>query len=99
MTKIVQLVNTCRECPNRHYYSAGTYECMKVQPSRLNDDMSIPDWCPLADFQSAAPHTVYRPCEQHKHLPVTLTAIAVAAVPVCPHCTPGVGLPGGGQHG
>lgn len=54
MTKIVQLVNSCRECPNRHYFSGGTYECMKVQPSRLNADMSIPDWCPLAEYKTAA---------------------------------------------
>lgn len=36
------------------------------------------------------PLTVYRPCEQHKHLPAQLDTIAVAALPVCPHCTPGV---------
>lgn len=53
MTKIVQTVNTCRECPNKHYYSGGAYECLKVQPSRLNADMSIPSWCPLADYSAA----------------------------------------------
>lgn len=52
MTKIVQLVNTCRECPNCRYHSSGTYACAKVIganyiPDRFN---SIPAWCPLADY-------------------------------------------------
>lgn len=55
MTKVVQLVSTCSECPNRHYYSGSTYWCMKAQPSRLNEDMSIPVWCPLADYPSGVP--------------------------------------------
>jgi hypothetical protein len=58
MTKIVQIVNSFRECPNRHYYSGGAYECMKVQPSRLNADMSIPGWCPLTDYSNAAPSSM-----------------------------------------
>lgn len=70
MTKIVQLVNSCKDCPNRHYYSGGTYECMKVQPSRLNDDMSIPAWCPLADYK--AEHATEFPYDR------TFQAIAAA---------------------
>lgn len=54
ITKIVQIVNSCRECPNRHYDSGGIYECMKVQPSKLNEDMSIPLWCPLAGYETEA---------------------------------------------
>ena len=55
MTKIVLLVNTCRECPNRHYYSAGNYECLKaVGLGYLAPDCRIPSWCPLADYAPAA---------------------------------------------
>lgn len=50
MTKIIGLANSCKDCPERHYYSGGTYECLKVKGSTLNVDSSIPSWCPLADY-------------------------------------------------
>lgn len=48
MTKIVQLVNTCRQCPNRVYNSGGIYECVKVDSPLLDD--GIPEWCPLPNY-------------------------------------------------
>ncbi|SDI64587.1 hypothetical protein SAMN04487926_12121 [Paraburkholderia steynii] len=55
MTKMIGLANSCKECPHRHYYSSGAYECAIVQNSRLNADNTIPGWCPLPDYPSAAP--------------------------------------------
>lgn len=50
MTKIFQLVNACRECPNCAYYSGGTYVCTRMQRAdRIPDAKSIPSWCPLTD--------------------------------------------------
>ena len=50
MSKIIGIANSCEECPNRHYYSAGTHECLKVPgPEYLAADGTIPAWCPLAD--------------------------------------------------
>lgn len=54
MTKIIGLANSCKDCPERHYYSGGAYECLKVKGSRLNADSSIPDWCPLTDYRVSA---------------------------------------------
>jgi hypothetical protein len=48
VAKIVQLVDSCRDCPNRHYYSGGTYECLKTG-AYLPKSMAIPTWCPLPD--------------------------------------------------
>lgn len=45
--KIVQSVSTCKDCPHRHYYSGGVYECGKVGAAPLPNDCGIPDWCPL----------------------------------------------------
>ncbi|MEM5371317.1 helix-turn-helix transcriptional regulator [Paraburkholderia azotifigens] len=50
MTKIIGLANSCKDCPERHYFRGGTYECLKVKGSTLNADSSIPAWCPLADY-------------------------------------------------
>lgn len=47
--KILQSVTTCKECPNRRYYSAGRYECSKMDGAPLSDDCVIPQWCPLSD--------------------------------------------------
>ena len=48
MSKILGIVHGCKECPNRHYYSAGTYECAMVRKA-LPHDATIPAWCPLPD--------------------------------------------------
>jgi hypothetical protein len=51
MTKIVALVNRCKECPNRQYYSGGVYECIKVW-RKLKEGEAIPRWCPLPEYPS-----------------------------------------------
>ncbi|MFP3647582.1 hypothetical protein SB822_52800, partial [Paraburkholderia sp. SIMBA_054] len=50
---MIGLANSCKEYPNRHYYSSGAYECAIVQNSRLNADNTIPGWCPLPDYPAA----------------------------------------------
>jgi hypothetical protein len=50
VTKIIGIANSCKDCPHRHYYSSGTYECLKVAgPEYLAADGRIPAWCPLPD--------------------------------------------------
>ena len=49
MAKIIGIARTCEDCPNRHYYSGGVYECLVTKGS-LNADNSIPSWCPLPDY-------------------------------------------------
>lgn len=51
MAKILGVVTSCGKCPNRQYYSGGSYECSVVQQV-LTDANSIPGWCPLADHPS-----------------------------------------------
>jgi hypothetical protein len=53
--KVIGLVSSCKECPNRAYYSAGIYECTKVD-ARLpyNEEDKIPTWCPLSDYPASA---------------------------------------------
>lgn len=46
MSKILGIVQACKECPHRHYYSGGVYECTKVGQN-LPRDVEIPEWCPL----------------------------------------------------
>jgi hypothetical protein len=68
VTKIIGTANSCKECPNRHYFSGGTYECMKVQGSRLNADSSIPAWCPLADHPAATISALTTDAERYRWL-------------------------------
>lgn len=44
--KIALRVSSCKECPNRRYYSGGRYNCAAVD-APLPEDMGYPDWCPL----------------------------------------------------
>jgi len=63
MTKIVQLVNSCRECPNSAYYSGGSYVCTKVQGSNHIPGWysgEIPSWCPLPDCPAAGVEEIDR---------------------------------------
>lgn len=53
MSKIIGLVNTCRECPNRRYESGGVYQCEKVGTD-LDANCPIPDWCPLPNYPTQA---------------------------------------------
>lgn len=54
-SKIVALIQSCKDCPNRLYDSGGLYLCEKVSSSaHLRSDCAIPPWCPLADYPSAA---------------------------------------------
>lgn len=50
MSKIIGLVNSCRDCPNRRYESGGVYQCEKAG-GNLEGNCSIPDWCPLPNYQ------------------------------------------------
>ena len=72
MTKIVQLVTTCRGCPNRLYSSGGIYECSVVR-APLAADCVIPDWCPLADYPTPGPQAdkgeAYRQWQAHPIYP------------------------------
>lgn len=60
MTKIIGIANSCKDCSERHYYSGGAYECLKVRGSRLNADSSIPAWCPLPDHPADAIESLQR---------------------------------------
>lgn len=54
--KVVGLVSQCDECPNKSYYSGGSYNCSKAnallpwEPGRA----LVPEWCPLPDYPAAA---------------------------------------------
>jgi len=52
--KVVALISDCKECPNRHYYSGGRYECMKAQSVLPYERAGIPEWCPLTNYPAAA---------------------------------------------
>lgn len=48
-------IEGCKECPHRHYYSAGAYECLKygtVLPA--SHILDIPAWCPLPKLPTPA---------------------------------------------
>lgn len=49
MSKIVQRVKRCRECPSRRYGSGGRYDCTKADDAPLLDIDVLPAWCPLPD--------------------------------------------------
>lgn len=55
--RIVQTVDSCKDCPHHRYYSANMYECDKA--GRMFDTSGkqhrIPDWCPLAHFPASSP--------------------------------------------
>jgi hypothetical protein len=55
--RIVQTVATCRECPNRMYFSGGKYECTKTR-TKLPESNAIPGWCPLPFYPVAHPTAV-----------------------------------------
>lgn len=44
--RFVQIVNCCRECPERIYLSDGRSDCMETRRTIQNID-AMPDWCPL----------------------------------------------------
>lgn len=49
MPRILQLVQSCGECPNRGYYSEGQYECKLVVQIIVNKEVVAP-FCPLPDY-------------------------------------------------
>lgn len=49
MLKIVQTTSTCKECPQRRYFSGGQYDCCAMDHAPLPADCVIPAWCPLPD--------------------------------------------------
>lgn len=53
--KVLQLVASCDDCPNKSYYSGGRSECTEVQTILPhNEGHKIPEWCPLVDYPSDA---------------------------------------------
>ena len=48
MSKILDIIQSCKDCPHRHYYSGGVYECSKVG-EQLVPGVLIPRWCPLPE--------------------------------------------------
>lgn len=52
MAKILAIIKTCKECPNRHYYSGGAYECELVHVM-IPSDTYMPSWCPLPNHPAA----------------------------------------------
>lgn len=44
--RILAIINRCKECPHRQYFSGGIYQCVKVRAD-LDDRESMPAWCPL----------------------------------------------------
>ncbi len=58
--KVLALIRSCAECPNKSYYSGGRSECTKagaLLPMATRTGPTpppIPDWCPLADYPAAA---------------------------------------------
>ena len=49
MSKIVAVIETCRECPHREYESGGVYLCGKGG-GQLEKNCAIPAWCPLQNY-------------------------------------------------
>lgn len=49
MSKIVAVIETCRECPHCEYESVGMYLCGKGG-GQLEKNCTIPDWCPLQNY-------------------------------------------------
>lgn len=53
--KVLQLVTSCDDCPNKSYYSGGRSECTAAQTLLpFNEGHRIPEWCPLIDYPSDA---------------------------------------------
>lgn len=50
--KIVLLVSSCGECPNRGYYSGGQLQCNLVNEI-IPDKNVVAPFCPLSDFPSS----------------------------------------------
>lgn len=53
--KVLQLVQSCNDCPRKVYYSGGRSQCTEADtllPHGEGD--SIPDWCPLSAYPSDA---------------------------------------------
>lgn len=52
MAKIIGIVQGCKGCPNRSYYSGGRYECTLVE-QMLAPEVTLPSWCPLPNHPAA----------------------------------------------
>lgn len=52
MAKIIGIVQGCKGCPNRRYYSGGRYECTLVE-QMLAPEVTLPSWCPLPDHPAS----------------------------------------------
>ena len=59
MARILAIINRCKECPHRQYFSGGTYQCAKVS-AYLDDREAMPEWCPLPHYPTAQPTTKER---------------------------------------
>jgi hypothetical protein len=68
MTRILGLVRSCADCPNKRYYSGSQHECgalssgtdSTIIPRSVIEDKTIAGFCPLITFPSreiAAMHT------------------------------------------
>jgi hypothetical protein len=71
MSKILGIVQCCKECPHRRYYSAGIYECSKVNEA-LPKDADIPAWCPLPDHPAHRLAAAERAMDDLQRLPQPL---------------------------
>lgn len=49
MGKVVAVIDSCRDCPNREYDSGGVYRCRKGG-GELEANCTIPAWCPLQNY-------------------------------------------------
>jgi len=65
--KVLALIGSCKECPNRSYYSGGVHECTKARTMLARDqEETIPEWCPLTDYPSDAIEAIRRERDDYK---------------------------------
>ena len=75
--KIVAVVSSCVDCPNRARYSRGRYECTRAEVVLPEDaDRRIPTWCPLDDYPAAE-----APCHADGHAAGQLVWLPIDAAP------------------
>lgn len=67
MAKCLQIIHSCNECPRRRYFSGGQYECAEVG-ARLQNDVRIPEWCPLPEH----PANVAARADEHARIGRTI---------------------------
>ncbi len=50
MPKMLPLIASCRECPNRREYSGSEQKCLLTDEVIPKDDSHIASFCPLGDY-------------------------------------------------